>query len=290
MTNAEIKDLLDWFLPQKIKSHLIRLGERLRNYYKNDQTLFKKNSELQGLETGNRCFILGTGASTNKQDLTLLQHETTIGIAGFFMHKDIDIIKPKYYIVNSVFGLHQKYLDAQKFINWLKAMDETLDDDTIMFMDAGDKPYLDKNNLFKNKKIYWYQMEYYDKEKIEHIDLQYLQKVSSISELAISICLILEFKEIYLLGMDHNWFEDGAYFDNERYNKYFETNRAEVIEKHGYDSLHQMQGHSKIFYKYKQLQALKHNVYNANANQNSYVDVFPKVSYDELFNTKQNDI
>ena len=106
MTNAEIKELLDWFLPRKIKTRVLRLGERLRNYCCNDQSLFQKNAELKGLEAGNRCFILGTGASTNKQDLTLLKDEITIALAGFFLHKDIDVIKPKYYVVNSVFRLH----------------------------------------------------------------------------------------------------------------------------------------------------------------------------------------
>ena len=286
MTNAEIKELLDWFLPRKIKTRVLRLGERLRNYCCNDQSLFQKNAELKGLEAGNRCFILGTGASTNRQDLTLLKDEITIALAGFFLHKDIDVIKPKYYVVNSVFRLHGKYSDEQKFINWLTAMDETLDDGTIMFMEAGDKPYLDKYNIFRNKKIYWYQIEYYDEDKITHIDLQHLQKPSSASEVAISIALVLEFDKIYLLGCDLNCFEktDAYYFDDERYNKYFETNRAETMEKHGLDNLYQLRGCSKIFYKYKQLQSLKHNIYNANSNQDTYVDTFPKVKYDELFN------
>lgn len=288
MTNAEIKELLDWFLPRKIKTRVLRLGERLRNYCCNDQSLFQKNAELKGLEAGNRCFILGTGASTNRQDLTLLKDEITIALAGFFLHKDIDVIKPKYYVVNSVFRLHGKYLDEQKFINWLTAMDETLDDGTIMFMEAGDKPYLDKHNLFRNKPIYWYQVEYYDEDKITHIDLQHLQKPSSASEVAISIALVLEFDKIYLLGCDLNgWFcgpDNPYYFDDERYNKYFEISRAETMEKHGLDNLYQLQGCSKIFYKYKQLQSLKHNIYNANSNQDTYVDTFPKVKYDELFN------
>ena len=50
MTNTEIKELLDWFLPRKIKTRVLRLGERLRNYCCNDQSLFQKNTELKGLE------------------------------------------------------------------------------------------------------------------------------------------------------------------------------------------------------------------------------------------------
>ena len=51
----------------------------------------------------------------------------------------------------------------------------------------------------------------------------------------------------------------------------------------GVDSEFQMRRHAQIFNKYKKLFALKENIYNANANPNSYVDTFPKVKYEELF-------
>ena len=66
MTNAEIKELLDWFFPRKIKTRVLRLGERLRNYCCNDQSLFQKNAELKGLEAGNRCFILAPPLSQQR--------------------------------------------------------------------------------------------------------------------------------------------------------------------------------------------------------------------------------
>ncbi|MDQ7004670.1 MAG: hypothetical protein Q9N67_07045 [Ghiorsea sp.] len=126
-------------------------------------------------------------------------------------------------------------------------------------------------------------MEYYDGGNISEIDLKYLEKGASVSELAISVALYLGFKENYILGFDHNWFEGGGYFDNEKYNKYFEDTTAERFKRLKLDSLYHMQIHSKIFYKYKQLQKLKSNIYNANANANSYVDAFPKVDFHELF-------
>ncbi len=82
----------------------------------------------------------------------------------------------------------------------------------------------------------------------------------------------------------YNWFEDDAYFDNTRYNKYFKKDRAEAIKEHGLDTLYQMLGHAKIFYKYKQLFALSQNIYNAN--QDTYVDVFPKTKFENLFKNK----
>jgi hypothetical protein len=34
------------------------------------------------------------------------------------------------------------------------------------------------------------------------------------------------------------------------------------------------------------LRAIKMNIYNANANPNTYVDVFPKVDFDSLFDER----
>jgi len=283
MTNAQIKDLLDWFIPKKVKTLLLKYGERAQNYFRNDQSLFKKNIALKNIEENQRCFILGNGSSINKQDLKLLSGETSIAVAGFFTHELIHIIQPKYYVVNSIFGLHKAVLEEDKFINWLRAMDETLIDSTIMFMDAGDKPYIDKYNLFRNKDIYWYQMEYYDGGRISDIDLAHLEKGASVSELAISIALYLGFKKNYLLGYDHNWFEGGDYFNNKRYNKYFETTKSKIFKRLKLDSLYHMQIHARIFIKYKQLQKVRNNIYNANANKDSYVDVFPKVDFHQLF-------
>ena len=283
MTNKEIKELLEWVVPPKILEILLKNLDRMIGFYKYDQKSFSGNSKIKNLEKNNRCFILGTGESTNKQDLTLLKNEISIGINGFFTHKDIQIISPKYYLVNSIFALHGDILEESRYIDWLKAMDETLNNKTIMFMDISDKFYIEKYMLFNNKTIYWYQQEYYFKAKIEKINLQRLEKGSSVSELAISVALHLGFESIYMLGIDHNWFNDGAYFDNERYNKYFKKDRATIIKECNLDAEYQMLGHAKIFNKYKKLFNIRQNIFNVNSDQDTYVDVFPKKIYEKLF-------
>ena len=42
MTNEQIKDILDWIFPKKIKSFFLKMSERLRNHYQTDQNVFKK--------------------------------------------------------------------------------------------------------------------------------------------------------------------------------------------------------------------------------------------------------
>ena len=112
-----------------------------------------------------------------------------------------------------------------------------------------------------------------------------MPSVYSVSESAIQIALYLGFDEIYLLGFDHDWF-NGLFnysYDVNKVRKHFRKNADEVSKRMKIDSEFQMTRHAKIFNKYKKLFALKENIYNANANQNSYVDTFPKVKFEGLF-------
>ena len=90
--------------------------------------------ELKNSEKGKRCFIIGTGSSIKEQDLTLLKDEIVMGVSGLFMHKDIEIFKPKYYVLPPVFEYHKHYSDENSYVNWLSAMEQTLDKDTIYFV------------------------------------------------------------------------------------------------------------------------------------------------------------
>lgn len=244
--------------------------------------------ELKNRERGKRCFIIGTGSSIKEQNLTLLKDEIVIGVGGLFMHNDIAIFNPKYYVLSPVFEYHKQYSDENSYVNWLSAMEQTLDKNTIYFLSDLDKPYLEKYSLFKDKKIVFKTyVPHTEEDKITDINLTKFPNIWSVSESAIQIALYLGFEEIFLLGFDHDWF-NGAFvhFNGEEYLKYSSSNlKKDIIIKYGIDSELQMRRHAFIFNKYKKLYSLKQNIYNANYNKNSYVDTFPKIEYKKLFKT-----
>ncbi len=249
-------------------------------------------NSLRGNEKGKRCFIVGTGSSIKEQDLTLLKDEIAIGVGGLFMHKDIEIFKPKYYVLSPVFTYHKEYSSESSFINWLSAMEQTLDKNTIYFLSDLDKPYLEKYSLFKDKKIVFKTyVPHNEEDKITDIDLTKFPNIWSVSESAIQIALYLGFEEIFLLGFDHDWFNGNfVHFNGEEYLKYFDSNMKQVARnKVGVDSELQMRRHAFIFNKYKKLYDLKQNIYNANHDENSYVDTFPKIEYKKLFKKNSKD-
>jgi len=280
-----MKQLLkQWIFPPCAYKYLYKFVWIIKDFFKYSVKDFKKNIELKDIHLNKRCFIVGTGPSLKDHDLTLLKDEIVIGISGLFNHEDIDIIQPNYYVLAPIFEYHLKYNKEETYINWLKSMDDSLSDSVIMIVHIGDKPYIEQHDIFINKNIYWDKYILWGCEDIGEINMSKIPNINSVSETALSISLYLGFEKIYMLGFDHNWFEGlHIYFDTEKYNKHFETTGDESVKKFGFDSEFQMLRHAQIFKKYKELYRLKSNIYNANANENTYVDTFPKVKFKDLF-------
>jgi hypothetical protein len=278
-----MKQSIKQILPPIILTKLQLTRAMFRNYQDSKGIDKIYNDRMKNKYLKDRCFIVGTGPSIKEQDLTLLKDEIVIGVSGLFQHKDIDIINPKYYVLPPVFRGHGKLYDEDNFIQWFKSMDKALKDTTVMILDIGDKKYIDKYKIFKDKEIIWKNyLPWNTEQNINKIDILLMPGIWSVSESAIQSALYLGFKENYILGFDHTWYDDIWNHFTDDYMKDFDENKLDDC-KEWVDSEHEMIRHAKIFNKYKKLYALKENIYNANANQDSYVDTFPKVKFEDLF-------
>ena len=273
----------NWLLPPRIL-RLINSGRyffmRLKIRWRVDLT---KNDCFKNIHHHDRCFVVGTGPSINTQDLSLLQGELVIGVSGLFQHRDLPLFKPKYYVLPPIFRGHGHLFDEENFIALLKDMDAHLGHETVMFLDLGDKTYIDKHALFTGKKIVWlHYVTWETNTAITEIELLKMPSIWSVSEAAIQVALYLGFSKIYLLGFDHSWQDDIFKHFSEDYNKYFNQEKLQACRT-WIDSEHEMIRHARIFNKYKKLYVMKRNIFNANANPTSYVDTFPKARFEELF-------
>lgn len=278
-----MKQLIKQILPPIVLTKLQLIKSVFRNYQDNKSIDKIYNDRMKNKHLKDRCFIIGTGPSIKEQDLTLLKDEIVIGVSGLFQHKDIDIINPKYYVLPPVFRGHGKLYNEDNFIKWFKNMDKALQDTTVMILDIGDKKYIEQYKIFKNKEIIWKNyLPWNSEQSINKIDVLSMPGIWSVSESALQSALYLGFKENYILGFDHTWYDDIWNHFTDNYMKDFDKNKLDDC-KVWVDSEHEMIRHAKIFNKYKKLYALKQNIYNANANQDSYVDTFPKVKFESLF-------
>lgn len=271
-----------WLIPPGALLILKRLNDYWRSLQlcTEDKRLLADSQRLKDRHVGSRCFILGAGSSVKDQDITKLEGEFVISVSNTFVHPDFSRIKPRYHVLPSLIQGHGSIHSEQKFVAWLKVM-EASTGNAEMFFHIGDREMIERNWLFKDRIIHWVEYSSWNDDFNASVDLTHVPSIWSVSELALTVAVYLGFDKIYLVGMDHDWFNGPmVYFYDHATQHEMKPNTDDVSFA---DSEFQMRRHTVIFKKYKYLYSIKKNIYNANANPNHYLDVFPKVDYDTLF-------
>ena len=273
-----------WIIPAGFFVLLLKLktGIKRLTLTHEERRLLTENKCLKKRHVGARCFILGAGSSIAQQDLKKLAGEYVVSVSNTFVHPDYSLIRPRYHALPAILQGHDKYYPREKFITWLKEM-EARTFNAEMIFHIGDREMINGNGLFKDRTIHWVEYSIWSGSMNTPIDLSNVPTIWSVSELAISVAIYLGFEEVYLLGMDHDWFNGSlVYFYNADKDHKLQPSEK-LLQQHGVDAEFQMRRHADIFKKYKYLYGLKCNVFNANANPSHYLDVFPKVDYNALF-------
>ena len=138
------------------KAIIDSLRHKSKQYTRPQDPVLLNNKELKGLGKGKRAFILATGPSVNEQDLTKLEGEDCFSVSNFFLHKDINIIRPKLHF----FAPYHEPLILENYIQWLNMADEKLPEDTNIVLALSNKYIKEKYNLFPNRKIYYLDLLY----------------------------------------------------------------------------------------------------------------------------------
>ncbi len=273
-----------WLVPPGVWQRLMMAKSHLKLALTSvdDKSLLSDNNSLKDRHVDSRCFIFGAGSSVKGQDIKKLEGEIVISVSNTFVHPDFQLIKPRYHVIPPLIKGHGEMHTEAKFNAWLKAM-EAATGDAEMFFHIGDREMIERNGLFKDRILHWVEYAWWNGDFDTPIDLMCIPHIWSVSELALTVTLYFGFKEIYLIGIDHDWFNGTLVY-------FFDPGKEHVLRPDKEDlsfadSEFQMRRHANIFRKYKYLYSIKKNVFNANANKSHYLDVFPKVDYDSLFDS-----
>lgn len=274
-----------WLVPPGVWNILVKISRDQKSQSSRlspkDIALLKMNEELKNRHAGSRCFILGAGSSVKEQDIRKLEGEFVISVSNTFVHPDFSRTKPRYHVLPPLLKSHGHLHSEKKYVGWLQAM-EIATGDAEMFLHIGDREMVERNGLFKNRIIHWVEYTNVRNENFDApINLMCIPPIWSVSELAVTVAVYLGFDKIYLVGVDHDWFNGVLVYFYDHTKEH--AMRPDQSDLSFIDSEFQMRRHADIFRKYKYLYSMKENIYNANSNLNHYMDVFPKVDYDGLF-------
>jgi hypothetical protein len=263
------------------------------------------NTELKDKHKGERCFILGSGPSIKKENLKPLKDEIVFALNNFYVHDDFAQIMSggvKKYYMTAPIHLPQS---EEEWKSWFKDMESYMPKNANMLFGLNNyhgniKNIFEKYEIFKEYKINWYFAGVnYNENNFNHKAMDATNPVyngESVSIYALILAIYMGFDEIYLLGMDHDYF---LYEDQSQMRMYSSAKHQKNEFERMYCGEKDQKNESKrslgntfyvneflrqynIFSKYKAFDDnTKSKIFNAS--NGGVLKVFQKVKFKDLF-------
>ena len=270
--------------------------------------ILNKNLEIEGLHQGQRCFIFGTGPSMKDLDLDKFKAEPVFVVNDFDRHPQFKSLQRVHQVIPDAWY----FMEDKKTYFWdrLKHKSDHADPKTVYFFHIKGKDLITREGLFNKNKIYYLNSQGIISEHFDfNIDLDKTLPWPKNSLLScLMIAVYMGFKEIYLLGFEHSYLathtglEQGKsrsvnhFYVNtelEETSKMKESEAEEILRRrfkwdreinNTYEEkmiiFLQLFKNYRLFY--QKVRKLYPEIKIFNATPNSFLDVFPAMSYEDL--------
>ncbi len=273
-----LESFREWLPPIALRTMQHFVSDlRFRRYDRND--VLQTNLELKGKGGGRRAFLIATGPSLNQEDLTLLCGEDCFTLSNFFLHEDLEIIRPKYHF----FVPYHEPLVLENYIEWLREADRKLPAETAIVLGHSGLPLVEKYQLFPARKIhYLYLADVVNTKKVDLTRPVLSPQTGTI--MILPVLLYMGYSEIYLLGCDHTVMRD---YGGTIHNFYQEGQelRANATTEKSWDGIVNSHVYSmNVFLQYGIYRDLlaRQKVVVKNLSKDSWLDCFPSGVLDEV--------
>jgi len=238
-------------------------------YFSNYDSFLDK---IHNMYDGQRCFIIATGPSLNRTNLSLIKDEISFGVNTFFRGTDKFGIHPKFWVVSDSKVFKQNYKELSKV-------------DTTLFLGGGAaidfcENYNKYSKIFKKlPTLLRRKGALYDHKKIFSNVKYGTHYGESVTILALQIAFHMGFKEVYLAGADCNYSGNKIHhFDGEKYDFQYDGSEGEDFKKK------EAKHWSEVFTAYeickKAYEKDKRKIYNATFG--GKLEIFERKSLDKL--------
>ncbi len=199
----------DWLLPPAVYRLLSYYHPPALGFYLSHLAILRANRQLHNRHAGERCFILCNGPSVNEQDIRPLARETVFSVSNGYRHPDYLSIHPRYHCVPQI---TYNTLPPEKTVEWFKEMDQKIGDAEI-FLDRQEWGLVQEHRLFPERATHFVCMgknQFVSNNAISDLT-GIIPRVQTVPIMALMIALYMGFREIYMLGVDHDWFVKKEY-------------------------------------------------------------------------------
>lgn len=280
---VNIAKKIERYTPPFLYDILWIIFEKIRFFLYSEKNILKKNKSLKDIWKGKRAFLLATWPSIKLEDLKKLAWEDCFSISNFFLHDDINTIKPKFHF----FAPYHQPLILENFIEWLNNAHKILPKETKIFLWHTDEKYVKEYNLFPGREIYYlYLSPFPSKSKIDLLQPILAPQTGPI--IVLPALIYMWYDEIYLLGCDHTVLRDYKKTVTNFYEKSKEIRENATNGSNWSDAINEFKSNLNVFYQYqfykKIMNLTKSKIINLS--QDSRLDIFEFKKLNSLFTHK----
>ncbi len=256
--------------------------------------LILKNEKVKGIGKGKRVFLIGSGNSIKKIDLNLLSNDNVIVLNnGCVIDEYKKIMSGSGIKVHLIAPIHPPQTD-QEWVAWFKKLQANILTDSYFFVGLNSYKrnafnLIKENSLFCKHQVNWY---YTGKEMPASNRFESLFKGLNLTKMiytgeaasiyGLILAEYMQFDEIILLGMDHDYF---LYDDEGSMRVYSEAEHQKNELNRTFNSdfyVEEFYRQYKIFKKYSVLRDIfKSRVYSCSG---PVLKVFKRKKFDQLVN------
>lgn len=282
------------YIHRKLSVKVKFIKELIKLKFDNKYNFVIYSRKLRNIHQNKRIIIIGTGPSIKYQDLTFLKDDIVIALNEFYLHPEIDVIKPKYFLYTG-YNIHKDTVDFDVAVKWYKEFEKCiLKNKGTALLPISDFNFLKENQLMQNDLLKKYFFNYtINIKKIERYDFEYdvLSFYGDNSAInAIGLSIYMGAKEIYLLGLDHDWI---LTYKNKKQNHFYKDEESLIYKDHSQNFkrvtlLDNLINYCRIFEQYTAIEKYskmkKINIYNMT--DGGMLDVFRLKNYSKFIKDK----
>jgi len=247
-----------------------------------ERQILSTNLQFQNKHENKRAFVIGTGPSLARQDLTPLGNEITFALSGFWKHAIVEQWQPTYYCFSDPLLFDGSPVMKEFFRN----LTERITDSTF-FVPLSALTAIQEYSLLPTERTYYVAFHGdLSTDPVENFDLTTpVPAIMNVAQLCMMVAVYMGISPIYLLGLDHDWLSHTGE------TKHFYTGHA-GLEKHpevrpvlaDWSYRHLMECQLIGWKAYENLArvAERSNIKILNATDGGFLDVYERVRYQDI--------
>ncbi|MBP2233301.1 hypothetical protein J2847_006638 [Azospirillum agricola] len=249
-------------------------------------SILSENARFRGVHAGQRGFILCNGESIKQQDLTPLRNEIVMTVSNGYLHNDYKVIRPRYHCLPQI--TYTPIWTRETTVSWFREMhDQVLSE--VIFLSASECALIQEEKLFPGRDVRYVDMRLGMAMPTDGALFDITRTIPSIQSspiLCLMLMMYMGFKEIYLIGTDHDQIQKGFY-------KYPFEPRAVKDADHSVDAagrptesmFDQMNSMISLWTQYRVMKYLanRNGIKIYNSSNGGMLDEFKRIPLESLF-------